>query len=96
MKLKILRVEVLEAEDEVEKNKVTKVEEDEVEVDVTEIMLKRAQIKPGSRIVMVVVKKRAKEIDPSQKWNASSVASTTITQKNANRQVATIVASLVI
>jgi len=59
-------------------------------------MLKRAQIKPGSRIVMVVVKKRAKEIDPSQKWNASSVASTTITQKNANRQVATIVASLVI
>ena len=55
MKLGILRAEVLEAEDEVV----------EVEVNVTKMMLKRAQIKPGSIIGMVVVKKGTKEISPS-------------------------------
>jgi len=59
-------------------------------------MLKKAQIRPGSRIGMVVVKKGAKAIGPSQKWNASSVASTTITQENADRQVATTMARSVI
>jgi len=51
MKLGILRVEVIELEDE-----VVEVEVDKVEVDVTKIILKRAQIKPGSRIGMVEVK----------------------------------------
>jgi len=50
MKLEILRAEVLEAED---------------EVDVTKMMLKRAQIKADSRIGMVVVKKGVGEISPS-------------------------------
>jgi len=86
MKLGILRAEVLEAEDEVV----------EVEVNVTKMMLKKAQIKPGSRIGMVVVKKGAKQICQSQKWNVSGVASTTTTQENTDRQVATTVARLVI
>jgi len=64
MKLGILRAEVLEVEDEVV-DEVTEDEIAEVEVDVTEMMLKRAQIRPGSRIGMVVVKKGAKEIGPS-------------------------------
>jgi len=91
MKLRILKAEVLEAKDEVAEDEVTKVEMDKVVVDVREMMLKRAQIKPGNRIDMVVIKKGAKEIDPSHKWNASSVASTAITQESADRQVATIV-----
>ena len=86
MRLGILRAEVLEAEDEVAK----------VKVDVTEMMLKRAQIRLGSRIGMVVVKKGAKEIGLSQKWNALGVASTAITQENANQHVATTVARSVI
>jgi len=84
MKLRILKVEVLEAKNEVA--------EDEVAEDVAEVMLKRAHIKPGSRIGMVLVKKDAKEIGPSHKWNASGVASTVIMQENANRQAATTVA----
>jgi len=64
MKLGIPRAEVLEVEDEVV-DEVTEDEIAEVEVDVTEMMLKRAQIRPGSRIGMVVVKKGAKEIGPS-------------------------------
>jgi len=91
MKLGILRAEVLEAEDE-----VAEVEVDKVEVDVTEMMLKRAQFKSGSRIGMVVVKKGVKEIGQSQKWNALGVASTAITQENADRHVATTVARPVI
>jgi len=82
---------VLEAEDE-----VAEVEVDKVEVDVTEMMLKRAQIKPGSKFGMVVVKKGAKEIGQSQKWNALGVESMAITQENADRHVATTVARSII
>jgi len=55
MKLGILKDEVIEVEDEVA----------EVEMDVKKVMLKRAWIKPSSRIGMAVVKKGAKEISPS-------------------------------
>jgi len=81
----------LEVEYEVAEDEVV-----EVKVDVTEMMLKRAHIRPGSRIGMVVVKKGVKKIGPSQKWNASGVASTTITQENADRQVSTIVVRSII
>jgi len=86
MKLGIPRAEVLEEEDEVAKD----------EVDVTKMMLKTTLIKPGNKICMIVVKNRVKEIGPSQKWNASGVASTTTTQENADRQSATIVARPII
>ena len=58
------------------------VAEDEVaedEVDVIKIMLKTTPIIPGCRTGVVVVKKGTEEIGPSQKWNASGVASTTTT-----------------
>jgi len=93
MKLRILRVEFLEAEDEVVED-MAEDEVAEVEVDMTEMMLKRAQIRPGSKIGMV--KKGAKEIGPSQKWNVSGVASMATTQENVDRQVATTVARSVI
>jgi len=91
MKLRILRAEVLETKDDVAEDEVFK-----VEVDMTEMMLKRAQIRPGNRIGMVVVKKGAKEIGLSQKWNVSGVASMATMQENADRQAATTMARLVI
>jgi len=91
MKLRILRAEVLEAEDEVAEDEVA-----EVKVDMKEVMLKRAWIKPSSRIGMVVVKKEAKEIGLSQKWNVLGVASTAITQENVDQHVAITVARSVI
>ena len=57
MELGTLRVEVLKVENEVAKD----------EVDVTEVMLKTTQIRPSCIIGMVVVKKGAKEVSPSQK-----------------------------
>jgi len=96
MKLGILRAEVLEAKDEVAEDEVAEDKVVEDEVDVTEMMLKRAQIKPGSKIGMVVVKKGAKEIGRSQKWNALGVASMAITQENADWHIATTVAKSVI
>ncbi|XP_027911559.1 uncharacterized protein LOC114170274 [Vigna unguiculata] len=53
----LVGAEVLEVEDEVAEDEVG-----EVKVDMKEVMLKRARIKPSSRIGMVVVKKGAKEI----------------------------------
>jgi len=79
MKLGILRVEVLKVED---------------QVDMIEMMLKMTWIRPGYRTVMVVIKKRVEQIDPCQKWNASSVASTTTTQENVDRQATTTMARL--
>jgi len=86
MKLEILRAEVLEVENGVAEDEVV-----EVEVDVTKMMLKRAHIKLGSRIGMAVLKKGAKEIGPSQKWNVSGEASTSTMQENTYQQAATTV-----
>jgi len=86
MKLRTLRVEILELENEVTED----------EVDVIEMMLKTTQIRLGYRTGVTVVNKGVKEISPSQKWNALGVASTTTTQENTDRQVVTTMARLVI
>lgn len=52
MKLEILRVEVLEAEDEVAQCKV----------DVTEVIMKSAQIKPGGTIGMAMAEQGVMEV----------------------------------
>ena len=86
MELVTLRVQFLEVEDEVAKD----------EVDVTKVMLKITRIKPSCIIDVATVKKGAEEVGPSQKWNASCVASTTTMQENADRQAVTTIARLVI
>jgi len=79
-------VKVLEVEDAVVEDKV----------DMTEMMLKTTRIRPHCRTGVTMVNKGVEEISPSQRWNASGVASTTTTQENADQQATTTMARLVI
>jgi len=72
------------------------VEVDEDEVDVTEMMLKRARIKPADKTGVIVVKEGVEEVSLIQKWNFSRVASKTTTQETTDCQPATIVVRPVI
>ena len=90
MKLGILRAEVLEAEDKVAEDEVAEVEVDvvkvdEVKEDVAKVILKKARIKLGNRTGEVVVNEEVEEVGLNQKWNVSSVTSTTTTQEIADR-----------